>query len=496
MGATLLFQLHLPAHTAPGTILSYFTTSLVFLGGMSAGVGLLYLFVSMRRTVDRRLNVLFGLFAMAYAGWALAVRAGYLASDVAGLLAAGRFTAVFASLGYSLLVWYVAAYADIGPRLSVYGVSGAWAVVGLASLVLPEDLLIAPPVEVSTVTLPWGETVQTVEASGALLVPLVVVSQVAFLIYVVWATVLLVRRGRTRSAVVLGIGVGWFIAMVVGDVFVVNKIIDFVYLYSFGFFGFVVTMAVDTADRAIRTEHELSALQAGLESEVADRTARLEAAQTQLVARATNDAAVAERNRLARELHDAVTQVLFSINLLAGTLGRLWRTDPEAGAKATDEVRRLARGGIAEMRVLLRELRPDSIADTDLGTLVSQLADGIGVRYGISTKAHTAFDGDLPEDVRLAFYRITQEATNNVVKHADANDLTVNLAGDHDEVRLLVRDDGVGFDTDTPTNGTMGLRIMQERAAAIGADLAVVSSPSAGTSVTVAWTPQNGTCDR
>ena len=479
-----------------GTKLSYFTTSLVFLGGMSAGVGLLYVFIGMRRIVDRRLNVLFGMFALAYAGWALAARAGYLASDVAGLLTAGRLTAVFASLGYALLVWFVAAYADIRSQLWVYAVSGPWAVVGLASMVLPDDVLIPAPVEVSTVTLPWGETVQTVEASGALLVPLVVVAQAAFLIYVVWATVLLARRGRARSALVLGIGIGWFLAMVAGDVFVVNKIIDFVYLFSFGFLGFMVTMGLDTAERAIRTERELTALQAGLESEVADRTARLEAAQTQLVAQATADAAVAERDRLARELHDAVTQVLFSINLLAGSLGRLWRTDPEAAAKATDEVRRLARGGIAEMRVLLRELRPDSIAETDLGTLVSQLTDGVGVRYGISTKTNTKFDGDLPEDVRVAFYRITQEATNNVVKHADASDLTVNLAGDHDEVRLLVRDDGVGFDTDKPTNGAMGLRIMQERAAAIGADLAVVSSPNAGTSVTVAWTPQDGTHDR
>jgi signal transduction histidine kinase len=469
---------------------------LVFVAGVSAGIGLLYLFVGVRRTVDRRLNVLFALFALAYAGWALSARAGYLASDVAGHLRAGRATAVFAALGISLLVWFVATYADVRPRLPAYVIVGSYAVIGLASLALSDDQLIAPPIEVSAVTLPWGETVQTLEASSATTIPLAIVSKLVLIIYVVWATVVLARRGGTRRAAALGVGVGWFLTMAVGDALVTADIINFVYLYGFGFFGFVVTMAVDTADRVIRTERELSELQMDLKREVADRTARLEAVQEELLAKAGDDAAVAERDRLARELHDAVTQVLFSINLLAGSLGRLWRTDPEAAARATDEVRRLAHGGLAEMRVLLRELRPDSIAETDLGTLVSQLSEGVGVRYGISTKVHTAFEGDLPEAVRVAFYRITQEATNNVVKHADASDLTVDLTGDDDEIRLLVRDDGVGFDVDESTNGTMGLDIMRERAASIGADLAVVSGSNAGTSVTVAWTPRNGTRDR
>jgi signal transduction histidine kinase len=463
---------------------------------LSAGIGLLYLFVGLRRAVDRRLNVTFGLLALTYAGWAVSARAGYLASDVDGLLAAGRATAVFASLSYSLTVWFVAMYADARPRWPAYAITASYAVVGLASLALPDDLLIAPPIEMAATTLPWGETVQTVEASGAPLVPLTLVSKLAFTIYVVWTVVALVRRGATHRAAVLGIGVGWFIAMSTGDILVTTDIIDFVYLYGYGFLGFVITMGIDTANRAIKTERALTQLRKGLESEVADRTARLEAAQDELVARAAADAAVVERDRLARELHDAVTQVLFSINLLAGSLGRRWRTDPEDAAQATDEVRRLARGGLAEMRVLLRELRPDAIAETDICTLVSQLSESVGVRYGISSKVHAAVDGDLPKDVRVAFYRIAQEATNNVVKHADASDLLVDLTGDRDEVRLLVRDDGVGFDTDESTRGSFGLRIMRERAAAIGADLAVVSSPNAGTSVRVAWTPKDGASDR
>jgi signal transduction histidine kinase len=328
------------------------------------------------------------------------------------------------------------------------------------------------------------------------LVPLTIASKLGFTIYVVWAPVVLARRGSKRRAAVLGIGVGWFVAMAVFDTLITTDIIDFVYLYSLGFLGFVLTMSIDTADRAIRTERDLARLQAGLEREVADRTARLEAVQEQLMAKAAKDAAVAERDRLARELHDAVTQVLFSINYLAGSLHRRWRTDPEAAALATDEVQRLARGGIAEMRVLLRELRTDAVAETDLDTLLNQLSMGLAVRYGIATKVHTAFDGDLPEDVHVAFYRITQEATNNVVKHADASDIMIDLTGDDDEVCLLVRDDGIGFDVDKSNRGSLGLRIMQERAEAIGADLAVVSSPNAGTSVTVAWTSQDGAGDR
>jgi signal transduction histidine kinase len=467
----------------------YFTTLLAVIGGLALGFGLLFVLVGLRRATDRRLNVTFGLMALAYAGWAVSARAGYLASDVAGLVAAGRSTAVFASLSFALMLWFVAIYADARWRLPIYAITGLFAVIGLASLALPIDLLIAPPIEISATTLPWGETVQTVEASGAALIPFAIGSRLAFTIYVVWAVVALARRRSTHRAVVLGIGVGWFIALSTGDILVSTDVIDFVYLFGFGFLGFVVTISIDTANRGIETEKELRLLQAGLENEVAERTAHLEAVQAKLVVKTAEEATLAERGRLARELHDAVTQTLFSLNLIAGTLGRLWRTDRQAAERSTDEVQRLARGALAEMRVLLRELRPQALAETDLDTLVSQLSEGLGARYDVPVKVHAAVGRSLPEDVHLAFYRIAQEAMQNAGKHADASQLTIDLTGDNGEVRLVVTDDGVGFDPVDETEWSMGLRIMQERADTIGAGLSVASSPGAGTSVAITWPP-------
>jgi signal transduction histidine kinase len=143
------------------------------------------------------------------------------------------------------------------------------------------------------------------------------------------------------------------------------------------------------------------------------------------------------------------------------------------------------------MRVLLRELRPQAIAETDLGTLLGQLSEGLGTRYGIRTTVDSAEFNSLPEDVHLGFYRVAQEAIHNVGKHADASRLTVEVAGADDAVHLVVTDDGVGFDRSDDNGGSMGLHIMQERADAIGARLSVTSSPGAGTSVVLAWpTPE------
>jgi signal transduction histidine kinase len=371
----------------------------------------------------------------------------------------------------------------------------AFALIGLAALAAPE-LLFDASAGVSTTTLPWGETILVAEEEDAALLPLVLLAQLGALIYATAAVIIQYRRGKRRRAVLLGIGVGWFVGTVVVDILVSTDVIDFVFLSDLGFLGFVVAMSLEAADRTIATERELQALQSGLEEQIARRTASLEAAQHELVVKAVEEAAVTERTRLAGELHDAVTQLLFSINLIAGSLGRLWRTDPEAGQRTTDELQRLTRGALAEMRVLLRELRPHAITETDLGTLLTQLSDGVGARYDIPAEVNSEISQGLPEEVHFALYRIAQEAVNNVAKHADASRLTIDLTDDEGVVRLAVVDDGVGFEASDPVDGNLGLRIMRERAETIGADLAVSSGLKAGTSVTVSWTPRPESHDR
>jgi signal transduction histidine kinase len=209
------------------------------------------------------------------------------------------------------------------------------------------------------------------------------------------------------------------------------------------------------------------------------------------VVQAEVQATVAERSRLARDLHDVVTQLLFSINLVAGSLPRLWRSEPDMAERSTNELQRLTRGALAEMRTLLRELRPQTIADTDLGTLVTQLTEGLAARHDIPAEIRTEVNGDLPSDVHIALYRIAQEAMNNVAKHANASSLIVDLTGGHGHVHLSVIDDGYGFDEAEVNSDSMGLDIMRERANGIGAELSVISEPEAGTAVEVTWSDRS-----
>jgi signal transduction histidine kinase len=340
---------------------------------------------------------------------------------------------------------------------------------------------------VASITLPWGETLLMLQEENAALLPLFLLGQLAMLGYIVAADVLQFRRGNRREAAVLAVGIGWFVFTIVEEALVQLDVIDFVVLSDLGFLGFVLAMSLAAANSAIESEQELLDYRVNLEAMVEDRTAQLVEAQEQLVLQAEAQATVAERSRLARDLHDVVTQLLFSINLVAGSLPRLWRSDPEMAERSTNELQRLTRGALAEMRTLLRELRPHTISETDLGTLVAQLTDGLAARHDIPADVHTDVNGDLPSDVHLALYRIAQEAMNNVAKHANASSLVVDLTSSNGRVHLSVTDDGYGFEVAEVSSDHMGLVIMQERASEIGADLAVTSEPDAGTTVDVTW---------
>jgi PAS domain S-box-containing protein len=200
-----------------------------------------------------------------------------------------------------------------------------------------------------------------------------------------------------------------------------------------------------------------------------------------------------ERGRLARELHDSVTQILFSVNLIALSLGRLWKRNPEMAARSTDELQRLTRGALAEMRTLLRELRPQTIVATELSTLLKQLSDSLTARHDIPVDVEVGRLRELPPEVHVALYRVAQEALSNVAKHAEASWAAVELVCKAAAVQLTITDDGQGFDPDDVQAECMGLDIMRERVDAIGAAMTITSQPGAGTSIVVTWPiPQTG----
>jgi two-component system nitrate/nitrite sensor histidine kinase NarX len=198
-------------------------------------------------------------------------------------------------------------------------------------------------------------------------------------------------------------------------------------------------------------------------------------------------AAIQERQRLAQNLHDAVNQSLFSAGLIADVLPRLWDRDQEEARKSLDDLRRLTRAAQAEMRALLAELRPSAITDTDLGDLLHLLGNALSGRVNIPVNVTVAKEVILPAEVQVAFYRVCQEALNNVAKHAKASQVDIDLQPDGSAIELRIRDDGQGFDPEQTNSGHYGLSMMRERAEAAGASLTVTSQPGHGTELIMSW---------
>ncbi|MGD8857787.1 MAG: two-component regulator propeller domain-containing protein, partial [Chloroflexota bacterium] len=217
--------------------------------------------------------------------------------------------------------------------------------------------------------------------------------------------------------------------------------------------------------------------------------ATLAIANDSLRRQAEQTAIASERSRLARELHDAVTQTIFSASLLTETLEPIWEMDRDEGRKLLAELRQLTRGALAEMRTLLLELRPSALEDSSLSSLLSQLAEAVTGRTGVPVSAQMEKTRELPVNVRIALYRIAQESLNNVVKHARATrvSLTLRASNDGDGVILTVKDNGRGFEEARVSTGRLGLGIISERAAAIDAQLSITSAPGQGTTVKVVW---------
>jgi signal transduction histidine kinase len=247
--------------------------------------------------------------------------------------------------------------------------------------------------------------------------------------------------------------------------------------------------------------------------------------QRLLYERGQQVAVLEERQRLARELHDSVTQLIFSTTLIAQSVGSAWRRDPDEGERRIERLLDLSRSALAEMRALLYELRPpdgegqpDEAAGAGEGVpggegivpgLVRVQRDGLAaaLREHVEGLAVDGLAVDLDAtDYRRqalayeeALYRIAQEALNNVVKHSRARHVTIRLTLDAGGVRLTVADDGAGFRQPAGPagrpgrggrgSGGFGLRTMRERAETLGGTTEVRTAPGRGTTVEVVLPP-------
>lgn len=197
-------------------------------------------------------------------------------------------------------------------------------------------------------------------------------------------------------------------------------------------------------------------------------------------------AVLEERRRLARELHDSVTQSLFSMSLLAQVIPDLWAIDRDEALQSLEQVRDLTRGALAEMRALLFELRPADLGEQSLAQALKHHAAAFERRTGITVTVEIKGEIALPDEVAQALLRIAQEALTNVARHAHAQRVYLLLQGGR-PTRLLVADNGQGFDPDHVGDSSFGLISMRERATNINARFQVRSAPGQGTEIVVEW---------
>jgi PAS domain S-box-containing protein len=217
---------------------------------------------------------------------------------------------------------------------------------------------------------------------------------------------------------------------------------------------------------------------AGAMIDISDRV-QLSEAQAQ--------AALEERQRLARELHDSVTQSLYSLTLLAEASRRTARAgELERVVANIARLGETAQQALKEMRLLVYELRPLALEQAGLAEALQSRLDAVEKRAGVNAQLRVELDGELPAEVENALYRIAQETLNNALKHAEATQISVALRSNRQEVHMEIVDNGKGFEAERmPNHGGLGLVSIRERIEALHGEWSITSKPGAGTSVIV-----------
>jgi signal transduction histidine kinase len=221
---------------------------------------------------------------------------------------------------------------------------------------------------------------------------------------------------------------------------------------------------------------------------VADHAA-MAVENARLYERARGLAALEERQKLARELHDSVSQALFGIGLGARTARALLDRDPSKVADPLDYVVSLAEAALTEMRALIFELRPDALQQDGLVGILDKQAAALAARHKLDIKTDLGTEPEATFEVKEALYRIGQEALHNAVKHAHASTIWVSLNQAGQSLTLEIVDNGVGFDPEGAFPGHHGLQSMRERAARMGAVIEVESAPGQGSRLSVVVPP-------
>ena len=200
-------------------------------------------------------------------------------------------------------------------------------------------------------------------------------------------------------------------------------------------------------------------------------------------AAARDRAALEERRRLARELHDSVSQQLYGVALGVQSARHFIETDPPYATESLDYALSLARACQEDMRALLFVLHPKELESVGLVEALTRHALAVGSRHDLTVELDLCIEPDLPFDSKETLYRIAQEALHNVARHAQARRAMLHLSQVGTNVMLQIEDDGIGFDPTAAFPGHLGLQSMQERAQRLGGTVEIKSVPAWGTSV-------------
>ncbi|GGD58379.1 HAMP domain-containing sensor histidine kinase [Paenibacillus nasutitermitis] len=192
-----------------------------------------------------------------------------------------------------------------------------------------------------------------------------------------------------------------------------------------------------------------------------------------------------ERQRLARELHDAVSQQLFAISMMTSTLTESPDLNAGKARKQITMVDKLAGNAQNEMRALLRQLRPATLEGKSLKEGLQELVEEIADKQSLDIRSEIEPVEGLPKGVEDHLFRITQEGLSNVLRHSQADSLSVKLGFYNKQIHLKITDNGIGFDANAVKSSSFGLKTVQERAHEIGGVATIVSFPGKGTQLEV-----------
>ncbi|WLD92511.1 sensor histidine kinase [Alkalihalobacillus sp. AL-G] len=230
--------------------------------------------------------------------------------------------------------------------------------------------------------------------------------------------------------------------------------------------------------------HEINELSEKIEKQV-QSLQKLANEKANLAEKAHTAATIEERQRLARDLHDAVSQQLFALNMMSSAAFKLFDSKPDAAKDQLEQVVELANKAQGEMRALLLHLRPVELSGESLSEGIKGLVAELRKKSGIEIESEIMDTPELTRGIEDHLFRLVQESLANALRHSRASKLTINLQRTERHILLHIRDNGIGFDPNQTRKTSYGLKTMQERCDEIGGTFSIKSAKDHGTTIDV-----------